>query len=350
MKDKSTMTGIEYLEEILICSFISMIWYKNLLFHCIPQKSYEMSRYILYGMIIFFLVISLICFRYRKSAKTVAITVILPYGIYTLITYFSIRQKLITRTLIIVIILAGLYCVLRMTRKVRCRKKLWRTVKGRIYDCMCVSQGILALGLILIMLVIASGRIFGNTLLKSSVKPVQDGATSEETINNNMKTILLLQEEKWESLSAQNRLDVLQVVANIECHYNGLPNEINVGVASLGEYTLGAYDDNTHTVFINIDHLKNDTAHSVLDTLLHEVYHSVEYRMLDVYETTNPNFRNLRIFGNSRYYSDEFRDYKTGSNSTYDEYFEQYSEADSRAYAKEGVQDYYKRIEEYINK
>ena len=60
-----------------------------------------------------------------------------------------------------------------------------------------------------------------------------------------MDTILLLQEDEWEKLSAQERLDVLQTVANIEQRYLGLPNELNVGVANLDADILGYYTDQT---------------------------------------------------------------------------------------------------------
>ena len=70
-----------------------------------------------------------------------------------------------------------------------------------------------------------------------------------------MDTILLLQEDEWEKLSAQERLDVLQAVANIEQRYLGLPNELNVGVANLDADILGYYTDKTHEIIVSADSL-----------------------------------------------------------------------------------------------
>ncbi len=51
------------------------------------------------------------------------------------------------------------------------------------------------------------------------------------------------------------KLDTFQTVANIEAHYLGLPNELNVGAANLDEDTLACCDDSTYTISIDINHL-----------------------------------------------------------------------------------------------
>ena len=56
----------------------------------------------------------------------------------------------------------------------------------------------------------------------------------------------------WEKLSAQERLDVLQTVVNTERRYLGIPHELNVGVANLGEHTLGHYIEGTHEIIISL--------------------------------------------------------------------------------------------------
>ena len=96
-----------------------------------------------------------------------------------------------------------------------------------------MSKKIVGMSLALIMGVSGASVLFGSSLLKSDVRPATKTNLSEQTIANNMDTILLLQEDEWEKLSAQERLDVLQAVANIEQRYLGLPNELNVGVANL---------------------------------------------------------------------------------------------------------------------
>ena len=91
----------------------------------------------------------------------------------------------------------------------------------------------------------------------------------------------MLQEDEWEKLSAQERLDVLQAVANIEQRYLGLPNELNVGVANLDADILGYYTDKTHEIIVSADSLLYDSPWEVLDTICHEAYHSYQYRLVE---------------------------------------------------------------------
>lgn len=105
-----------------------------------------------------------------------------------------------------------------------------------------------------------------------------------------------MQEDKWETLTTKQRIDALQTVANIEAHYLGLLNELNVGASNLREFALGCYSDKTHTISIDIEHLENDPVYEVLDTCCHEAYHSYQHRLVDVYNTTDTSSKCLRLY------------------------------------------------------
>lgn len=145
------------------------------------------------------------------------------------------------------------------------------------------------MSLALIMGVSGANVLFGSSLLKSDVRPATKTNLSEQTIANNMDTILLLQEDEWEKLSAQERLDVLQTVANIEQRYLGLPNELNVGVANLDADILGYYTDKTHEIIVSADSLLYDSPWEVLDTICHEAYHSYQYRLVEALNGADEN-------------------------------------------------------------
>lgn len=92
--------------------------------------------------------------------------------------------------------------------------------------------------------------LFGFSMIQSTVVATSSKELEEQTIENNIDSILLLQENLWEKLSAQERLDVLQTVVNTERRYLGIPHELNVGVANLGEHTLGHYIEGTSIRFV----------------------------------------------------------------------------------------------------
>ena len=210
-----------------------------------------------------------------------------------------------------------------------------------------MSKKIVGMSLALIMGISGASVLFGSSLLKSDVRPAAKANLSEQTIANNMDTILLLQEDEWAKLSAQERLNVLQTVANIEQRYLGLPNELNVGVANMDADTLGYYTDKTHEIIVSADSLLYDSPWEVLDTICHEAYHSYQYRLVEALNSADESSKNLRIFRKAYTYADEFASYKDGS-ADFCGYYTQDCESDARDYAEDAVSDYYWRIMDYL--
>lgn len=157
-----------------------------------------------------------------------------------------------------------------------------------------------------------------------------------------------MQEDKWETLTTKQRIDALQTVANIEAHYLGLLNELNVGASNLREFALGCYSDKTHTISIDIEHLENDPVYEVLDTCCHEAYHSYQHRLVDVYNTTDTSSKCLRLYKKAVTYSQKFGNHENGYED-FCSYYYQKCESDARDYAEEAVLDYYERILKYLD-
>lgn len=158
---------------------------------------------------------------------------------------------------------------------------------------------------------------------------------------------MLLQEDEWNGLTTKEKQDTLQTVANIEAHYLGLANELNVGIANLGEYTLACYNDRTHTISIDLNHLENDSVYDVLDSCCHEAYHSYQHRLVEAYNAADENLKELRIYKSAIQYGLEFNDY-IGGDYDFCSYYYQRCEMDARDYAENAVFDYYKKIYEYL--
>ena len=349
MKNKSTKSLGTYLFDCLFYMVICMIWYKHLLFRCLPGRTYAESRSVLWVMIGLFIVICAFIFnRYMRTGWTVVTALAVPFGLYTVLIY----TKTVGNWMQIVLAFSGaftlLYILCLMTRKIKnCRNKR-KVIKRRLYHCCMVSQFIMAITLLMIMGTIGIQRVFGDNILNSSVLATTNNQNIPQTISNNIDTILLLQEEEWMKLTTQEKLDTLQTVANIEAHYLGLPNELNVGAANLGEYTLACYNDRTHTISIDLNHLENDSVYDVLNSCCHEAYHSYQHRLVDTYNDADENFKGLRIYRSAVQYGQEFTNYINGD---YDfcSYYYQDCERDARDYAEDAVYDYYDRIFEYLN-
>lgn len=183
--------------------------------------------------------------------------------------------------------------------------------------------------------------------MKSRVSAATQANVSEQSLSNNMETIARLREDAWGSLTVQERLDVLQTVANIEQRYLGLPNELNIGAANLDDGILGYYADQTHEIVLDMDSLLHGTSEEMLDTVCHEAYHSYQYRMADAFNEADESSKNLKMFRKANSYAREFENYVNGEKD-FCGYYDQDCESDARDYAEDAVEDYCRRINEYL--
>lgn len=148
-------------------------------------------------------------------------------------------------------------------------------------------------------------------------------------------------------ISVQERVDTLQIVANIECSYLGLPHELSVGAEPMEETTIAFYRDSTHQIRVNIECLESMTAHEMLDAVCHEAYHAYQHRLCDAWKSVGNEYKNLMAFSKVPDYLDNFEHYADGE----DDYFKYYflmCEQTARQYAASAMEDYYWKIEYYL--
>lgn len=350
MKDISTMSPIEYVVESVYWCLISMIWYKNILFRCLPNMTYTTSRMVLWILLFVSIVVWTGCFLEKKrTGWSVLISVMFPYGIYTVVAYWKTLQSRIVIVLISAIMLSLIVSIRVMTRKIKRRKNLKYIIVQRFCGCIVVMGNIFTVAFVVIMVPLLLQRVFGVTLFRSGVEAEMGYENESQTISSNIDTVLMLQDEKWSSLSLDDKLDVLQCVANIEAHYLGLPNELDVGASNLPEYTLACYSDVYHTININLEHLENDLAEEVLNSCCHEVYHSYQHRLVDAYNEAPKEVQQLQIYKNAAIYIEEFGNYEDGDEN-FCAYYSQQCEEDARSYAEDAVIYYYSKIDEYLGR
>lgn len=344
----NTTSVREYLWDNLFYIVMGFVWYKNILMKCLNNMSYEQSRTILIAMIVTMTIAGIIInIRKNRNGMSVLANVALPFGIYTALAYISVNRCLFVTVFILAGTTSVLFAVVTMCRRI-ISKKTWLVIVKRIKRIIVQMQHLFAIGLFCSMLILGVGVFFGSSLLQPEVVATTYKENEEQTINNNIESVLMLQEELWSDLSVPERLNILQTVANIERRYLGVPHELNVGVANLGEYTLGSYDDRKHQIIVSLDSLINDPAEEVLNTVCHESYHAYQHCIVSVLENADEESKNLRLFRDARNYAEEFCDYESGRHDFYDYYYQE-CEVDAREYAEEAVLDYYQRIEEYLS-
>ena len=271
------------------------------------------------------------------------------YGIYMILSYYSVMKAAVISIIIIALVASAVYSSLLFFRKYRTRRNVKSIILRRVNRAI---QGFKTINIAILTLVAVSMgllNLFGFGILRPTAASVVKNNNDDWTIANNIETVINLRYDNWILLSPEEKLNVLQVVANIEAHYLGLPHELNVCASNLKEYTLASYNDNDHLITLSIESLNTDVPQELLDSILHEAYHAYQYRLIDVYlNVEDESLRSLQLFNDTEVYINEFADYSDGENEDeLDDYFTQRCELDACEYATRGVQEYYARIDEY---
>ena len=346
----NTMGKVEFVLEHVFWAVTAMIWYKNIFFRCLGNMTLTQSRLVLWGVVVVGAVLGILFnWKRKRCGVSVAANLLIPYGLYTILAYLPIRTVLIKVVIAVGVVISVLVTVAIMRRKIVNVSNRRKIIGRRFLHSMRCTQVCMALSMAVIMITLGIGGVFGSAIMWATpAKTIGNSSVSYATnISNNMDTVLKLQEDIWKDLTAQERLNVLQTIADVERNYLGISNELTVGTANLSEELLGYYNDRTHEVIISMDSLLYDDVYEVLDTLCHEVYHSYQHRLVDAYVASDAQIQNLRMFKNASYYLEEFSDYKSGTEN-FCSYYAQECESDAREYAESSVLDYYYRISEYL--
>ena len=348
MRTRNTMSKTEFVLYHFWWAAIAWIWYKNTLFRCLGGYSLKESRWILV-VLIFACSAAGMAFEWKKQRNSISILMhlIASFGIYAVITYFPLRRTLVLVTMIPAVILTAAYFLYMVCYRIKDRRCLKKVLVRRMLRANEGCRNILCIGLALIMIITGIKAVFGSSLISPSVSPASRAKVEEHTIANHMNTLVQLEEETWRKLSIEDKLNVLQTVANIEQRYLGLPHELNVGASNLREELGGYYIDDRHEIIVSMDCLMMDTADELVNTIAHEAYHAAQYRMVDAYNEADEDAKSLVLYHDASIYKSEFEDYVDGFNDFYG-YYSQKCESDARRYASEAVIEYFERVEEYL--
>ena len=341
----NSMSIKEFVLQHLIWSLIAFIWYR-MIFRCIGNMTLFVSELVLFGMVaLISTVYGVFECRSRRNGFSIFINLITGFGLYTISTYYSIHKELIHIIFFIAILFSAVISIYIMRKTYKYKKTIQKALK-RIIRSLALCQIVFGMGMLLVLTIVCSSVLFSFRVEQFNTYPVGERVMGESFVENDVETIALLAENNWTDLSLQKKIDVLQAIANNECNYLGLPNELTVRSVNLDKDTLGMYVDQTHEILINTNCLRGEGFKKVLEIILHEAYHSFEHRCWDVYKSTGEDEKRLRLFQSIVEYGREFENYESGKND-FNSYYFQKSEIDCREYAKQASERYLELINNY---
>lgn len=345
--EQNNMTRKEYIKEHIIWSLLVFLWFRNLLFRCIPHFTYTES---LVGFVILSVIVMAICialtWNRNRNYRNLIENIILCWGVFVCITYMNLYRTRIVYVVIATAVISLLLSILVLFKRIRRRDKRNLIIKRRIENVAILWKRNSAIASLVIMLPVATSSLLYGTVLNSKAEVVKVYG-DEHSLKANIEVISDIEPSRWETLSIETKLLVAEKIINCQARYYGLSHEILVGTDDLPTGTLAYYRDSTHQVVIDLEHLKNAYSYEVLETLIHEVHHAYQHDQVELYLNLDKEDRNLLMFYDASVYMEEFADYKDGDENFY-AYYTQLAEIRAREAGETESLEYIEAVNEYL--
>lgn len=322
MKQHNTLTLKQFIIRSVGVYFITLVIFCLFIFKVIPGCSLLQSKLVLFLLTI--LIFGLIYFEKddRRNYLSIALYVLMPFGIYTTIAYMPLLTLPLGLVWGILITLNIIYIGLYLSR-----------VKRRNYNSLLEkSQFVIGLASLLSLVIVLSFTLFGSSIIQSSTK-----------ISNNTDVYMRKYDEKslknlhhWSKLIRKEKLNTLQTICNNERDYLGIPCRIKVGAGSGLSHSYAQYNNKSKEITFEINQLDHASSTTLLEALLHSTYHAYEYALVDSYDTMSGDYNKLLDYRTIATYKKEFSTKVTNKAVNYN----QINESNAEAYGAEALQDY----------
>ena len=258
---------------------------------------------------------------------------LIGYGIYAALTYIKIKPILIIFSISASVILAIIYSVRSLRKKIMYAEDRKEVITRRIRKVINDSKTLLSLGFGVIFAVIGITVIFGGYIVRPTFFAEKANNSQKWTIENNLEILaLFFDEDRWEGATLTEKLNTCQILANI-CQSEWGTNELNVVTSNADELVNGYYNDGEHMIVIKIDYLMSAPGQDICNTVIHEAYHALEHRMIEAYIAAPDDMKELELYDNAAVYLQEFENYQEGEDD-YSAYSSQLCERHARFWAE----------------
>lgn len=322
MKQHNTLTLKQFIIRSVGVYFITLVIFCLFIFKVIPGCSLLQSKLVLFLLAI--LSVGLFYFEKddRRNYLSIALNVLMPFGIYTTIAYMPLLTLPIGLVWGILITLNVIYIGLYLSK-----------VKRRNYNSLLEkSQLVIGLASLLSLVIVLSFTLFGSSIIQSSAK-----------ITNNTDVYMRKYDEKslknlhnWSKLERKEKLNTLQTICNNERDYLGISSRIKVGAGSNLTHAYCQYNNKSKEITFDISQLDHASSTTLLEALLHSTYHAYEYALVESYDTMSSDYNKLFDYRIIATYKKEFSTKVTNKAK----YYNQINESNAKAYGEEALQDY----------
>ena len=185
--------------------------------------------------------------------------------------------------------------------------------------------------------------IYNNHYAPSMEEKIETPWT-EARLEEYLTDLSSLRSNKWEKLSFEERIDLMETIIEIEQQYLGISHPVELKAETLDDNTLGYYSDNNKLIVIESELMNYATAWNAVKVVCHEMRHAYQYRLIDVCFKIEVDTEELLFFREVENYFWEMICYIDG-NEDFEAYHNQKIEVDAREYADERIIYYMQKLE-----
>lgn len=298
-------------------------------------------EYIFYPVFLISFLIHIAVTEEKQRNAGSLLNVLIPCEILTVLCYFNDVKCVapVSAILFLFSSIAFAIWVLSNEIKTKDKNKRRRIILNRLKYSLSMSKYSFVVSFFIVLIIAFSYNYITPVVDTYKFDKYQNSEEAQMlTMEHQYKTLEPLQdEEMWSNLDIDKRKEILEVVLKMEIDYLGIPHTVCLETTeNENKNQYGKYSDRDKTITLyNVDEMTGEQA---LMSLLHEVFHSVEHRFVDVYLRHIPEkYKDLYFFQSAWLYSEEFLDYKQASDDieSYLLYATQYCERHADDYAEE---------------
>lgn len=350
MRNKNKMDKQAYVETTLFLGLLLAWIYRISCYSDIYGITVFQSRLIFWALILVLIPVGiLLTYKRRRNCLSIAVNLLLPVEIYTIASTYRYIPVACTAAIVAALLASLAYFAMILLQKApdgRLGKKLFLR---RLKFASLGARTIICVLLLTLTVPLCVRSVMGHGMIRSDVSASIRNDGDEWSLDDNRETVEKLRQNVWETLSVSEKLDVIGTVKNIEMRKFGVNHEVYLDAENISGNAIGTYDHSKQKIVVDIEHLKSDSAANVLNTVLHECRHVYQYMIVELYEHTDEQYRNMPLFDTAACYREEFEIYISASDDAIG-YYLQKCEIDARKYADSACEEYNEVLGNYNSK
>lgn len=189
-------------------------------------------------------------------------------------------------------------------------------------------------------------------IITSSIEATNNAdAKDNSLIKAHLKDVMPIIDGTYNELSLAERLDIFQIIVNIECTYFGSSIAVPVKIKpipTVNGTTYAHYDNGEETIYLNELVFNDLDVEDALYIVLHETYHVYQHEQKKLYESVPDELKSLSTLSGAKECKEGLDKY-IQSEEDYEGYKNQSIEQDADAYAYVTTSEYLKLIKQYAN-